>query len=72
MVVEQHIHTGASDDSSSSMAMIVAIVAILLIVGLGIFALRSAGYFPAGGSSQMDIDVDTGGNGEAPTGDVNL
>jgi hypothetical protein len=71
MAVENHYHhtdtTGPASESSA-LTVIVAIVAILFIIGLGIFALRSAGYgVPAAGVNRdTDINVDlTPGDGAA-------
>ena len=70
MTVEHHYHadgtTPATTTDSSAMTVILAIVAILFIIGLGVFAMRSAGYnmgVPAGGGSAgPNVDVDLNAN----------
>lgn len=80
MAVEHHYHSDTTPTTdSSAMTVIVAIVAILFIIGLGIFALRSAGYgtgttvLPGAGTDNginVDVDMPTGGattGGAAPS-----
>jgi hypothetical protein len=67
MTVEHHYHAegspAAANSDSSAMTVVLAIVAILFIIGLGVFAMRSAGYnmgAPAAGTrDSVNIDLNT-------------
>ncbi len=54
-----HFLMADTTESSSAMTMIVALVAILLLVGLGFFALRNINGTNTGGAS-INVDVPTG------------
>lgn len=63
MAVEQHYHNDVPATDSSAMTTIVAIIAILFILGLGFFALQSAGYLggaaPADTDNSLNMDINT-------------
>lgn len=66
MAVEHYHHhdaTGPAPADSSAMTVIVALIAVLFIVGLGIFALRTSGYNFGGMAPATDnginVDVNT-------------
>jgi hypothetical protein len=72
MVVESYHRestTGPATTDSSAMTVIVALIAILFIIGLGLFALRSSGYNfgTAPTRSNVNVDLNTG-NGAANPG----
>jgi hypothetical protein len=67
MAVEHYHHhdttTGPAATDSSAMTVIVALIAVLFIIGLGIFALRTSGYnfggvAPSTGGTDNGINVD--------------
>jgi hypothetical protein len=73
MAIENHYHNDATPaNDSSAMTVIVALIAILFIIGLGLFALRSSGYsFGNAGAgtspTRVNVDLNTG-NGAGTTG----
>lgn len=52
-----------ADDNSSGMTAIVAIIAIIVILGLGYVVMRNLNGAPAnGGGATIDVDLPVGGN----------
>ncbi len=67
MAVETHYHTDGPASDSSGLTAIVAIIAILFIIGLGVYALRANGLIgntvPAATTPGVNVDLDASNDG---------